>query len=219
MIKTIVVRQNDFINLSKGGIFFNNDKQFVRLECNDTNSFVFIDAEKIKSKIKPHAKLMLWKRNLPNDTVFVNDNTDTTNYTYLSSCMPAGSAIPMERLTYTVKSFARLMPIAFYHVIAKPFFYDCHSGSELIASLENLGYLFFFIFCFYFRQKIKVDKNLLHLLISTIVLSFLLIGITTTVMGAIVRYKVPFIPFLLMTPLLMLDVEKIKKLPFIRKLV
>ena len=219
VIKTIVVRQNDFINLSKGGIFFNNDKQFVRLECNDTNSFVFIDAKKIKSKIKPHAKLMLWKRNFPNDTIFVNDNADTTIYTYLSASMPAGSAIAMERLTYSVKSFVKLIPIAFYHVIAKPFFYDSHSGSEFVASLENLGYLFFFIFCFYFRQKIKVDKNLMYLLISTIVLSFLLIGITTTVMGAIVRYKVPFIPFLLMTPLLMLDVEKIKKLPFIRKLV
>ena len=211
VIKTIVVRQNDFINLSKGGIFFNNDKQFVRLECNDTANFTFIDSKKIKSKIKPHTKLMAWKRNFPNDTIFVNDNTDTTIYTYLSSSMPAGSAIPMERLTYSVQSFAKLIPIAFYHVIAKPFFYDSHSGSEFVASFENLAYLLFFLFCFYFRRKIKVDRNLLYLLISIVVLSFLLIGITTTVMGAIVRYKVPFIPFLLMIPLIFVDEERMKK--------
>lgn len=217
VINTIVVRQNDFINLSKGGIFFINDVNYIRLECNDTSNYTFIDSKKINSIIKPHTKFMCWKNNIMNDTLFVNDNKDTSIYRFVSSCMPAGSAIPMERLTYSFKSFAKLMPIAFYHVIAKPFFYDSHSMSELIASFENLCFLLFFIFCFYYRKKMTVDKNILCLLVSIIVVSFLLIGITTTVMGAIVRYKVPFIPFLLMIPLLYLDADVFKRISSLKK--
>ena len=217
VIKTIVVRQNDFINLSKGGIFFNNKEKYVRLECNDTAHYRFIDSEKTKSIIKPHTKLMYWKRNFLNDTIFVNDNKDTSIYNFVSSCAPAGSAIPMERLTYSVKSFAKLIPIAFYNVLAKPFFYDSHSVSELVASMENLAFFVFFALCFYFRKKITVDKNLLYLFVSIILISFLLIGITTTISGAIVRYKVPFIPFLLMIPLLFFDIKVLKKISFLKK--
>jgi len=38
-------------------------------------------------------------------------------------------------------------------------------------------------------------------------------------MGAIVRYRIPFIPFLLLIPLLFLDINPIKKIPFINRLV
>jgi hypothetical protein len=217
VIKTIVVRQNDFINLSKGGIFFINTTNYVRLNPNDTNQYTYVDAEKTTCKIKPHTKLMYWKINNNNDTIFVNDNQDTSVYRFVSSCMPAGSAISMQRLTYSVSSFAKLLPIALYNVIAKPFFYDSHSSSELVASLENLCYILFFICCFVFHTRKPIDKNMLYLCISIAITAFLLIGLTTTVMGAIVRYKVPFIPFLLMIPLLYLDADILKRIPFIKR--
>ncbi len=219
VVKTIVVRQNDFINLSKGGIFFRNTENYVRLNPNDTNQFTFVDSERTTCKIKPHTKLMYWKINHDNDTIFVNDNQDTSIYRFVSSCMPSGSAISMQRLTYSVSSFAKLLPIAFFNVIAKPFFYDSHSSSELVASLENLGYVLFFIFCFVFHQSKGVDKNMLYLCISITITAFLLIGLTTTVMGAIVRYKVPFINFLLMIPLLYLDAGILKRIPLIKKII
>ena len=218
VVKTIVVRQNDFINLSKGGIFLRNNTNYVRLNPADTNQFTFVDPERTTCKIKPHTTLMYWKLNHNNDTIFVNDNQDTSVYRYVSSCMPAGSAISMQRLTYSVSSFAKLLPIAFYHVIAKPFFYDSHSSSELVASLENLGYVLFFILCFVCHQRKGIDKNMLYLCMSIIVTAFLLIGLTTTVMGAIVRYKVPFIPFLLMMPLLYLDADVLKRIPLIKRI-
>jgi hypothetical protein len=77
----------------------------------------------------------------------------------------------------------------------------------------------FFTLCFWFRTKDKIEINLLLLCISLVVTSFILVGLTTTVLGAIVRYKIPFIPFLLMIPLLFLDTERIKKIPFINRLV
>lgn len=212
VIKTIVVRQNDFINLSNGGIFFANAENHLRLDCKDSLNYVFVNKEKGICKILPHTSLMYWKFDNPNDTIFVTDNKDTAMYNFLSSSLPAGSAIAMPRLEYSVQSFFKITPIAFYNVLAKPFFGNTKSAMELMASTENLFYLLFFMLCFWFRSKKTTNYNFLFLCISVVVLSFLLIGLTTTVGGAIVRYKVPFISFLLMIALLFLDENRLPAL-------
>ncbi len=219
VINTIVVRQNDFVNLSKGGIFFLNDKNYVRLDYKDSAQCEIADAQKKLYRLKPHAQLMYWDIHQLRDTIYVNDNKDTALYTLLNICAPAGSGIAMKRLEYSFSSFATLLPQAFFNVLCKPFFIDAHSFMELVASLENLLFFLFILFCFAFGRRAGFNVNLLMLCITVVVTSFLLIGITTTVMGAIVRYKVPFIPFLLMIPLLYLDPERLKNVPFVNRLV
>ncbi len=216
VINTIVVRQNDFISLSKGGIFFVNAENYLRLDYKDSAQYTLLDQTTKLCRLKPHAALMYWDLDHLRDTVFVSDNKDTSLYKCLLVCKPAGSGITMQRLQYSFSSFAKLLPVSFFNVLCKPFFYDARSASELVASLENLGFLLFFMSCFAFQTKFPVNKNLLYVCLSITLLSFLLIGITTTVTGAIVRYKVPFIPFLLMIPLLYLDVDRLRKLPFLK---
>ena len=209
VIKTIVVRQNDFINLSNGGVFFANAENHLRLDYKDSLQYVFVNKEKSICKILPHTALMYWKFDNPNDTIFVIDNKDTALYNFLSSSLPASSAIAMPRLEYSIQSFLKITPKAFYNVLAKPFFNNTKSIMELMASIENLLYMLFFMLCFWFRSKKNINYNFLFLCVSVVVLSFLLIGLTTTVSGAIVRYKVPFVPFLLMIPLLFLDETRV----------
>jgi hypothetical protein len=49
---------------------------------------------------------------------------------------------------------------------------------------------------------------------------FILTGLITPVMGAIVRYKVPALPFLMILLVMLIDKEKlIKKIPFLKFLV
>jgi len=219
VIKTIVVRQNDFINLSKGGTFFLNNEKYVRFENTDTTHYELIDKERMLFKLNPHSAFMYWRNNNLRDTIYETNNKDTSLFHFISSCTPSGSAISMERLEYSFSSFAKIIPQSFYNVLFKPFFFDSHSILELMASMENLCFILFFIFCFIYRSKNKVDKNLLLFCITLIITSFILIGLTTTVMGAIVRYRIPFIPFLLLIPLLFLDTDSIKKIPFINRLV
>lgn len=218
VIKTIVVRQNDFVNLSKGGIFLLNDEKYVRFELKDTCQFELVDKKKKLYQIKRHTTYMYWQIHNLRDTVFVTNNQDTSLYRFIGSCTPSGSAINIDRLEYSFKSFAKLIPVAFYNVLCKPFFFDSHSILELMTSMENLIFILFFIFCFIFKSKNKVDKNMLFFCISLIVTSFILIGLTTTVMGAIVRYRVPFVPFLLMVPLLYLDHIVLMKIPIVKRL-
>lgn len=218
VIKTIVIRQNDFINLSHGGAFFYNGTRYLRLDhIAAPTQYEVVDREKKLYRIKPHVSLMYW--NFPNvrDTIFVNDNQDTSIYTFVSSSAPSGSAINIDRLEYSFISFAKIIPQSFINVLCRPFFLDAHSVLELVASLENLLFLAFFIVCFFYGSKISIDRNLLWLCVFTVLLSFLLIGLTTTVMGAIVRYKVPFMSFLLMIPLLYLEADFLTKTPFIKR--
>ncbi|MES2131126.1 MAG: hypothetical protein V4506_02185 [Bacteroidota bacterium] len=205
VINTIVVRQNDFISLSKGGVFFVNDRNYLRLEYTDVRQYELIDSANYICKLKPHVSLMYWDLDHLRDTVFVADNHDTSLYKLISINKPAGSGIHMDRLQYSFSSFAKLIPLSFYNVLCRPFFYDARSGAELVASMENLIFLLFIVVCIIYRSRTPIDKNLLVFCITVVILAFLLIGITTTVTGAIVRYKVPFVPFLLMIPLLYLD--------------
>lgn len=216
VINTIVVRQNDFISLSKGGIFFVNEYNYLRLEYNTQAGYDMIDSAKNVCQLHAHISLMYWDLNNLRDTIFVSDNKDTSLYTRLLVCKPAGSGINMERLQYSFASFAKLLPVSFFNVLCRPFFLDAHSAAELVASIENLLFFLFFVLCIVFRAKAPVNKNLLVFCISIVLLSFLLIGITTTVEGAIVRYKIPFIPFLLMIPLLYLDKSVLLKNKLIR---
>ena len=217
VIKTIVIRQNDFVNLSRGGIFFVNNENYLRLEYSDTSQYKRSVNNPELFTIKPHASLMYWQLKNIKDTIYVNDNTDTSLYKLLGINAPAGSAISMERLQYTFASFIEFIPKSFFIVLCKPFFYDSRSVLEHMASLENLMFLLFFIVCFWFRKKNGIDTNLLWLCIIVVLTSFVLVGITTTVMGAIVRYKVPFIPYLLMIPLLYLDHTILLKIPLLNR--
>lgn len=51
----------------------------------------------------------------------------------------------------------------------------------------------------------SVDRGLLTSLLAFVILMALVIGWTTPVMGAIVRYRTPALPFLLIAGLLVLD--------------
>ncbi len=217
VLNTIVVRQNDFVSLSKGGRFFIHDDKYVRFEYVDTTHFHLIDSVNNLYQLDRHSAFMYWNTHNLRDTIYETNNKDTSYFNLRAVCAPSGSAIYMDRLQYNFSSFAKLIPESFYNVLCKPFFYDSNSVLELIGSVENLCFVLFFIVCFLFEGKSSIDKNMLLLCLSIVVVSFVLIGITTTVTGAIVRYKVPFIPFLLMIPLLFLNAEKIKKFPFINR--
>ncbi|MCC6182753.1 MAG: hypothetical protein IT237_13070 [Bacteroidia bacterium] len=210
VIETIVVRQNDFINLSRGGTFLLNDQKYVRFEYGDTSQYYMSDTIQKMYKIKQHAQYMYWNPHALNDTIFEKDNIDTSSFQFISSCAPSGSAIFVPRITYSFYSFVRLIPIAFTNVLLRPFFIDAHSILELLASIENFMFVLIFLLAIYFRQNTNVDTNLVWMCLFIVLSSFILVGLTTTVLGAIVRYKIPFIPFLLMIPLLYLDINVIK---------
>lgn len=219
VVATIVKRQNDFVSLSYGGRFFLTPEKYVRFEYADTAMLERVDAKRQLYRFRPHARYMYWNMPNLNDTIRVSDNSDTTLYPCVSVCAPAGSGIYFKRLSYSFSSILRMIPDAYVNVLFKPLFYKAPSPTELFASLENVLMLLFILFALLFRSRVPLSRNLFCFLLYTVLLSFLLIGLTTTVSGAIVRYKALFLPFLLMMPLLLIDEGLLQKIPFVNRLV
>lgn len=146
VLNTIVVRQNDFVSLSKGGRFFIKDDKYVRFEYSDTTHFHKVDTMRNLYQLDKHSAFMYWDTHNLRDTIYETNNKDTSYFELRAVCAPSGSAIYIDRLQYSFSSFMKLIPQSFYNVLCKPFFYDSRSVLELIASFENL---FFYCFIFY----------------------------------------------------------------------
>jgi len=69
-----------------------------------------------------------------------------------------------------------------------------------------VGILVFLLACFIYRKPwSQLDKALLAAILGYVILLALVIGWTTPVMGAVVRYRTPLLPFLLIGGLVLLD--------------
>lgn len=99
-------------------------------------------------------------------------------------------------------SIIKLAPLATVSGLFRPFIWECTNIVMIFSGLENLVILFFFVLVFI---KIKprrlvniiIDNPLLLFgLVFSIIFSFAL-GLTTSNFGALVRFKIPALPFFL----------------------
>lgn len=216
IVHVIVQRQNDFISTGYGGIFFYRGEQYVRLDYKDYKNITLIDEKQKLYTIKPHVSYMYWIYPDLRDTIFVKDNMDTlTTYPLINITVPSNSIVLNKRMDYTFKSVLTMIPVALVNTFCKPFFIGDRNKFEMFASIENLLLLVFLLLCFWFADWKSINWNLFFFLLSVVLLSYLLIGLTTTISGAIVRYKVPFLPFLWMIPLMFLRESVLSKIPIL----
>lgn len=216
IVSVIVQRQNDFVSTGYGGVFFYKGEQYVRLDYADIENIKLVDENEKLYTIKPHVNYMYW--NYPNfeDTIYVRDNADTlTTYPLINITVPSNSAITKKRLSNSLGSVMKMIPEALVNTICKPFFISDRNKFEILASIENALLLLFISLSLWFSDRKNINWNLFFCLLSIVLISYLLIGLTTTISGAIVRYKVPFLPFLWMIPLLFLGEEVVRKIPFL----
>jgi hypothetical protein len=124
--------------------------------------------------------------------------------------MNSGSFVMPELLLPDPLLFLRRSPYALYITLLGPLVHAGPGALGMISMLENLGILLFLGFCLYFKRPWEqVDHALVVALLSYVAMLALVIGWTTPVMGAIVRYRTPLLPFLLIIGLLLLDREKL----------
>jgi hypothetical protein len=218
IVSIIVQRQNDFVSTGYGGIFFYKVEQYVRLDYADIEKIKLVDEKEKLYTIKPHVNYMYWQYPNFKDTIYVKDNKDTlTAYPLINITVPSNSAITKTRLSNSISSVVKMIPEALINTFCKPFFINDGNKFETFASIENVLLLLFFILAFFYSDFKSINWNLFFCLISIVFISYLLIGLTTTISGAIVRYKVPFLPFLWMIPLMFIREDILKKIPFLNK--
>lgn len=207
VLKVIQQKQADFIGLANGGVYLEDDMLWVYVPDDEREILTMVDSAHYQ--IKLGSSYPIWHC-IEKDTEYVTNSTDTTVYHVRTDSPPSGSKIDMPALKPTIASFAQNSPRALYNALFLPWIFQSRNMFETIAGAENLGIILFCLVCLLFMKKTNAEqRNLFWMCLTFSVITLLLIGWTTTVTGAIVRYRVPVYPLLLPALLLLLNTTKL----------
>lgn len=142
-------------------------------------------------------------------TLIVNKLELTTN---LAISENAGSMINPLKLDPTLFSFIINAPLAIINTFFRPFINDIHSLIIIPSFIENLIWILITIIAIIFRKKeiTQKEQNILLFFLSFTLIETLLIGYTTPILGATVRYRIFPMLFFLLSLIIIIDFEKIK---------
>ncbi len=127
------------------------------------------------------------------------------------------SIITVPEIGNSSFSLLKNMPVALQNIMLRPYLWEANSLLWGIAAVENIIILLVIIvFTIGFKwSRSSAAISLFCLFFSLSI--FILIGLTTPVIGALVRYKAPLLPFFIMFFYYNFDFVLFKKrLPFVR---
>ena len=149
----------------------------------------------------------------------VNDKYDITDIIYwkqknfyvLAEYTNAKSLIHISQIEPSAWSILKHSPEAVLRVFVRPFITDSSSPLILMAAFENVLIMVVMLLCVLFFKKSEfLQQPIFYFSIFLILILFSLIGLITPILGAMVRYKVPALPFLMFVFISLLDIEKLK---------
>ena len=135
--------------------------------------------------------------------------TKQNDFVNMSIVMKVNSAFEMAPLTPDFWSIVKAVPEGLINCFTKPWPNELKNPLFLASFFENLLILFALIIAVLFHKS-KKDIAIKFVLFCFVFGLFLyaIIGITTPITGALVRYKVPVIPFILIGILYIIDLNK-----------
>jgi hypothetical protein len=138
----------------------------------------------------------------------------------LARSMGSGSYIPTDYLEPTFASFAGQAPRAFLITFLGPVLTWSNGPMGLASALENIAIVALLTWLIARRKDWgKVDQAFVLYCLSFCLLLGLVVGWTTPVMGAVVRYRVPLLPFLFYAALAVTDMDRLlRRWPWLRPL-
>jgi len=124
----------------------------------------------------------------------------------------SGSNIDIKELEPTFASFASALVPAYINTLFRPFVTEANSFIKMVCCAENIVFLLFFVYmCVRFKP---IDDKQFRFVLFTLcfmLILYALIGMTTPNIGALVRYKIPVMPFLLCSMFMCTNFEWLKK--------
>lgn len=115
----------------------------------------------------------------------------------LAEYMNSGSMVSINKLEPNLWSFIISLPMGLFNVLFEPNFFSANGALQYLAAIENIFILLLLILILLkINHTSKTHLPFFCISISFIVILFVIIGLVTPVSGAIVRYKIPAIPFL-----------------------
>lgn len=210
LYQLVADKQVKAINEANGGIFLVNEQNFVRLNYNDLG--ILIAESDSTYKIANGNTYMSWKLDNMQDTTFVVNSNDSAIYKIMYKIVPASSTIELQKMEPTFMGTLKRIPFAIANVFFQPTLFSVKNILQLFSWIENVWLLLLIVFALLFFDKTLFDKKeILLFCILFALFQFAMIGLTSPVVGAMVRYKVTALPFLFTICMLCVDGEKLFK--------
>ena len=150
------------------------------------------------------ANLLSPKINLPQS--LINKQADFQQFS------AASTFIQSDTLQPNFKSFGLNAPQAFDHGFLRPYFTDIKLSSSLLPlAFEVFIYELVFLLFIFFRDKKIIGDPFIYFGFFFAISILLIIGYTIPVIGAIVRYRSIYYPFLLTPMLSVINWQKVKQ--------
>ncbi|MBO7143377.1 MAG: hypothetical protein J6W13_00935 [Salinivirgaceae bacterium] len=134
------------------------------------------------------------------------------DFIMMSQSMTVGSYIQLPELKNGLRDIVANAPASFARTLLRPTIFEGGSLTMIGASLENALIILALLATLFFVRLRNMAQPEVWCCLSFITILFVLIGLTTPVLGALVRYKVPALPFLGILLLLLTDDTRIQPL-------
>jgi hypothetical protein len=214
-------RQYEFYQLAEGGTYIKSaegDSLFVAAA--DYEKLEFVNDRK-QVKLSESVLAVNWREAKKEGASEIVLSTNE-NYEVLLDYGKTGSTIETPRLEASFLSVLKASPVALLNATFRPFPWNIRSPFMLLSGVENLIILLLLILCV---VRFRVEALTHPVFWVAVTFSFcilILTGLVTPVVGAIVRYKVPALPFLVCALLALIDTTSIEqflsdKLPFLKR--
>lgn len=209
-LEFLAAKQKDFNLLVKGGVYLEsikgNDRDTLYIESQYYNQIEYNRKNQIAT-IKDVPECWLVRDSLITTQQPMVYGDDIT-YHIIKDYGKTGSSIKTSELEPNVWSFIKALPRAFYNAFFRPWPFESLQPFTLLAGFENFVLMLFLAYAFIKGNGLTVNKKWLLFCLSFVVIVYLLTGFTTPVLGSIVRYRIPAMPFLVIVGLLLLSVER-----------
>ena len=158
--------------------------------------------------------IMVWLTSLasPRTDMFrIIEQKQNDFVSMVDSVGDVGSAVSLPDIEASLSSLLKHVPQGFSNSLLRPHLLEINSPMMLLAALEKLAFLLLILLVIFRHRKLRhSEQNLLFFTLSFVIILFSLTGISTPVLGALVRYNIPALPFLAAVLILCLP-EKSKK--------
>jgi hypothetical protein len=210
LTEKVSYKQKDLNSLGKGGTFFINDSAFCGFEYDLINNFEMVDDTMMRCIKSCHGEYKLFGKYEFNK--FNIEKSDKLYHHYLTQ-IPSTSYYEVELIDNSNMLLIKLIPSVMFNVLIRPFPWDNGSRLKIIIFFQNIALIIFLVCCFVKRNKNKLNEKwiILMLTISALFIT-VLVGWTTPIFGAAVRYKVPVDLFILIIGFILLKAKKNEKI-------
>lgn len=206
-LKLLSLKQNEFLNTASGGTRLLSDSVVAFIAADHRTDLVKVNDTLYH--IRKGADYFYWTFNPDfSDTIFVTNSNDPANYTILNDFPRAGSLMSANYLHPNLKSFVMETPRAMVHSLFRPFPWEAKNPMNLLPALENLLMILLLVLIVFFPRKI-FSPEMFGFCLTFSLLLLLVMGLTTPVLGALVRYRIAAQPFLYVALLMCIDRGKL----------